>query len=77
VTAQAPDAGPSLASPEPDSTIFVGQDGSSVLDMTMTNSVLTTLLYQIPPVIPDGAEVMIVTVEVPPGDPGTRAFRPA
>lgn len=46
-----------------------------MLDMTMTNSVLTTLLHQIPPVIPDGADVMIVTVEVPPGDPGTPPHR--
>ncbi|MFY9805824.1 MAG: cupin domain-containing protein [Pseudonocardiaceae bacterium] len=42
---------------------------------TATNSRLTTLLHQVPPNIPDGAEVMTATVEVPPGDPGTPPHR--
>lgn len=41
----------------------------------MTTSVLTTLLHQVPPAIPEGAEVMTVTVELPPGDPGTPPHR--
>ncbi|MDN3352053.1 cupin domain-containing protein [Actinomadura sp. DC4] len=40
-----------------------------------TKSVLTTLLHETPPRIPDGAEVMTVTVELPPGDPGTPPHR--
>jgi quercetin dioxygenase-like cupin family protein len=40
-----------------------------------TNSVLTTLFHQIPPSIPEGAEVMTATVEIPPGDPGTPPHR--
>jgi quercetin dioxygenase-like cupin family protein len=41
----------------------------------MTNSRVTTLLTQVPRVIPDGAEVMTVTVDLPPGDPGTPPHR--
>ena len=33
-----------------------------------TKSVLTTLLDQLPPSIPEGAQDMTVTVELPPGD---------
>jgi quercetin dioxygenase-like cupin family protein len=40
-----------------------------------TKSVLTTLLHQTPPSIPEGAEIMTVTVELPPGDPGTPPHR--
>jgi uncharacterized cupin superfamily protein len=36
---------------------------------------VTTLLHQVPPNIPEGAEVMTATVEVPPGDPGTPPHR--
>jgi quercetin dioxygenase-like cupin family protein len=39
------------------------------------STVLTTLLHQTPPEIPEGAEVMTVTVELPPGDPGTPPHR--
>lgn len=42
---------------------------------TPTKSVLTTLLHQVPPSIPAGAEVMTVTVEVPPGGPGLPPHR--
>jgi quercetin dioxygenase-like cupin family protein len=42
---------------------------------TPTGSVLTTLLHQVPPAIPEDAEVMTVTVELPPGDPGTPPHR--
>lgn len=42
---------------------------------TATNSRVTTLLHQVPPKMPDGAEVMTATVEVPPGDPGTPPHR--
>jgi quercetin dioxygenase-like cupin family protein len=40
-----------------------------------TKSVLTTLLQQTPPAIPEGAEVMTLTVELPPADPGTPPHR--
>jgi quercetin dioxygenase-like cupin family protein len=40
-----------------------------------TKSVLTTLLHQTPPSIPEGAEIMTATVELPPGDPGTPPHR--
>jgi hypothetical protein len=40
-----------------------------------TNSMLTMLLQQIPPAIPEGAEVMVATVKMPPGDPGTPPHR--
>lgn len=42
---------------------------------TPTGSVLTTLLHEVPPAVPEGAEVMTVTVELPPGDPGTPPHR--
>lgn len=42
---------------------------------TATKSILTTLLDEVPPSIPDGAEIMTVTVELPPGDPGTPPHR--
>ena len=38
-------------------------------------SALTVLLAQQPPAIPSPAEVMIATVELPPGDPGTPPHR--
>ncbi|TDC01515.1 hypothetical protein E1267_31750 [Nonomuraea longispora] len=40
--------------------------------MTMTSrsgTVLTTLDHQIPPFIPQGAEMMTAKVELPPGEP--------
>lgn len=40
-----------------------------------TNSVLTTLLHRTPPFIPENAEAMTMTVELPPGDPGTPPHR--
>ncbi len=40
-----------------------------------SNAVLTTLLEQVPPSIPEGAEVMTITIELPPGDPGTPPHR--
>ncbi|WP_201760863.1 MULTISPECIES: cupin domain-containing protein [unclassified Nonomuraea] len=46
--------------------------------MTMTSrsgTVLTTLDHQIPPFIPQGAEMMTAKVELPPGDPGTPPHR--
>jgi len=53
--------------------------GSSVGIMTTTptgsNTVLTTLLHEVPPFIPEGAEVMTMTVELQPGDPGTPPHR--
>jgi Cupin domain len=42
---------------------------------TATKSILTTLLDAVPPSIPEDAEVMTVTVELPPGDPGTPPHR--
>jgi quercetin dioxygenase-like cupin family protein len=42
---------------------------------TATKSILTTLLHEVPPSIPGGAEIMTVTVELPPGDPGTPPHR--
>jgi quercetin dioxygenase-like cupin family protein len=39
------------------------------------NTVLTTLLHMVPPPLPADAEVMTVTVEIPPGDPGTPPHR--
>lgn len=41
----------------------------------MSSTTLTTLLHQAPPFIPDGAEVMTATLELPPGDPGTPPHR--
>jgi quercetin dioxygenase-like cupin family protein len=35
----------------------------------------TTLLHEVPPFIPQGAEVMTVMIELPPGDPGTPPHR--
>jgi quercetin dioxygenase-like cupin family protein len=40
-----------------------------------SNSVLTTLLAQQPPSMPTPAEVMVVTIELPPGSPGTPPHR--
>jgi quercetin dioxygenase-like cupin family protein len=40
-----------------------------------SNSALTTLLAQQPPFIPAPAEVMVVTIELPPGSPGTPPHR--
>ncbi|MFG3259324.1 cupin domain-containing protein [Streptomyces sp. NPDC048172] len=40
-----------------------------------TNSVLTTLMHEVPPFLPEGAEVMTMTVDIPPGDPGTPPHR--
>jgi quercetin dioxygenase-like cupin family protein len=40
-----------------------------------SRSNLTTLLTQVPPRIPDGAEAMVVTIELPPGDPGSPPHR--
>ena len=40
-----------------------------------SNSVLTTLLAQQPPFIPAPAEVMVVTIDLPPGSPGTPPHR--
>lgn len=42
---------------------------------TRSNSVLTTLLHLLPPFIPDGAEAMTATLELPPGDSGTLPHR--
>lgn len=41
---------------------------------TPTNSVLTSLLH-VTPSLPEGAEVMTATIELPPGDPGTPPHR--
>ncbi|MER7546258.1 cupin domain-containing protein [Actinomadura sp.] len=40
-----------------------------------SNSVLTSLMHTVPPFIPEGAEAMTATVEIPPGDPGTPPHR--
>jgi len=40
-----------------------------------SNLVLTTLLHQVPPAVPQPAEVMTVLIELPPGDPGTPPHR--
>jgi quercetin dioxygenase-like cupin family protein len=40
-----------------------------------SNSILTALAHQPLPKVPDGAEVMTATVELPPGDPGTPPHR--
>jgi quercetin dioxygenase-like cupin family protein len=40
-----------------------------------SNTVLTTLLTQQPPFVPEGAEAMTVLIELPPGDPGARPHR--
>ncbi|TQM00335.1 cupin domain [Actinoallomurus bryophytorum] len=42
---------------------------------TATRSILTTLLDEVPPSVPEGAEIMTVKVELPPGDPGTPPHR--
>jgi len=39
------------------------------------SSALTVLLVQQPPAVPSPAEVMTMTVELPPGDPGTPPHR--
>lgn len=36
---------------------------------------LKTLLHEVPPFLPDNAEVMTATLELPPGDPGTPPHR--
>jgi quercetin dioxygenase-like cupin family protein len=41
----------------------------------MPNSPYTMLLTQQPPFIPDSAEVMVATIELPPGSPGTPPHR--
>ncbi|WP_406314821.1 cupin domain-containing protein [Streptosporangium sp. NBC_01639] len=41
----------------------------------MSSTLVTTLLHRTPPFIPDGAEVMTATIELPPGDPGTPPHR--
>ncbi|MVZ99138.1 cupin domain-containing protein [Actinomadura sp. LD22] len=38
-------------------------------------STLTTLMHEVPPFLPSGAEAMTATVELPPGDPGTPPHR--
>lgn len=43
--------------------------------MNDSSAVLTTLLHQVPPFLPEGAEVMTMTVELPPGSPGTPPHR--
>jgi quercetin dioxygenase-like cupin family protein len=40
-----------------------------------SNTVLTTLLAQRPPFVPLGADVMIVRLDLPPGDPGSPPHR--
>ena len=50
----------------------------SVGSMTTTklgNMVLTMLLAQRPPFVPEGAEAMTVLLELPPGDPGAPPHR--
>jgi quercetin dioxygenase-like cupin family protein len=42
---------------------------------TAWQTALTVLQAATPPVIPDGAEVMTVVIEYPPGDPGTPPHR--
>ena len=42
-----------------------------------SSSALTVLLVQQPPAVPSPAEVMTMTVELPPGDPGTPPHRHA
>jgi quercetin dioxygenase-like cupin family protein len=42
---------------------------------TAWQTALTTLQEAKPPFIPDGAEVMTVVIEFPPGDPGTPPHR--
>ncbi|WP_206681709.1 cupin domain-containing protein [Actinomadura sp. J1-007] len=44
-------------------------------DTNVSNTVLTTLLHLVPPFLPEGAEVMTMTVELPPGDAGTPPHR--
>jgi quercetin dioxygenase-like cupin family protein len=46
--------------------------------MTVTktsNTVLTMLLSQEPPFVPEGAEAMTVRLDLPPGDPGSPPHR--
>jgi quercetin dioxygenase-like cupin family protein len=40
-----------------------------------SNTVLTMLLAQRPPFVPEGAEAMTVLIELPPGDPGALPHR--
>ena len=40
-----------------------------------TNNVLTTLLHERAPALPDPADVMTALIELPPGDPGTPPHR--
>ncbi|MCX5536547.1 cupin domain-containing protein [Streptomyces sp. NBC_00006] len=41
----------------------------------MTNTILTTLTHQPLLVVPENAEAMTATLELPPGDPGTPPHR--
>ena len=43
--------------------------------MACSTSALKPLLHQIPPFIPEGAEAMVVTIELPPGGEGTPPHR--
>lgn len=49
--------------------------GGPMTEAAPTDTALTTLLEARPPAFPDGAEVMTVLVEVPPGAPGTPPHR--
>jgi quercetin dioxygenase-like cupin family protein len=53
----------------------VDQFAASVAPVQSSNSIFTSLAHQPLPTVPDGAEVMTATVEVPPGDPGTPPHR--
>jgi quercetin dioxygenase-like cupin family protein len=41
----------------------------------MTGPAMNTLLTQVPPFVPDGAEAMVATLDLPPGDPGSPPHR--
>jgi hypothetical protein len=41
----------------------------------MTGPGMNTLRTQVPPFVPDGAEAMVATLDLPPGDPGSPAHR--
>jgi quercetin dioxygenase-like cupin family protein len=53
--------------------------GASVLGMTTTpsptKSIRTMLMEQVPPFMPEPAEVMTALIELPPGDPGAAPHR--
>jgi len=56
----------------------VDRSPSSVAGMTVTrssNAVLTMLLSQRPPFVPEGVEAMTVRIDLPPGDPGSPPHR--